>query len=383
MNTELDEVLNALRNTAERFASEKLAPKYQTRENGEHRLDRSLLKEMGQLGLIAPELPEEYGGLGVSQVATGIITEAVSYGDFNVGYVQVFGSLLAHIISRHALPELGLLWTRNITQGKAIVAIALTEPSGGSDAANISTKAVRKGDRYLLSGEKTSISGAEQVDAFVVVARTGKPEDGPRGISAFLVPATAKGVSRTKFNDFGTKIVGRGSVFFDEVEVPVENRLGQEGQAFTHVMNGLDFSRVLIALQCIGAARASIDETWKYVVQRKAFGKAISEFQGVSFPLVEAEGLIQSTRQLCYHALTLAHQGRRYTVESALAKMLGPKQAFDAIHTCLLLHGHYGYSMDLPHQQRLRDVMGLELGDGTEQIMKKIVARERTAGIKA
>jgi len=377
MKTEQEDVLDALRDTAARFASDKLSPLYQQRERGEHRIERSLLKEMGSLGLIAPELPEKFGGLGVSQVATGVITEAISYGDFNVGYAQVFGSLLGHIISRHALPELGSHWTRQITRGEAIVAIALTEPSGGSDAASISTKAVRKNDRYLISGEKTSISGAEQVDAFVVVARTGRVEDGPRGISAFLVPASSKGISRTKFDDFGSKIVGRGSVFFDEVEVPAENLLGQEGQAFTHVMSGLDFSRVLIALQCIGAARASIDETWKYIVQRKAFGKAISEFQGVSFPLVEAEGLLLSTRQLCYHALTLAHQRRMYTVESALAKMMGPKQAFDAIHACLLLHGHYGYSMDLPHQQRMRDVMGLELGDGTEQIMKKIVTRER------
>ena len=172
-------------------------------------------------------------------------------------------------------------------------------------------------------------------------------------------------------------------MFFDEVEVPAENMLGEEGQGFSHVMQGLDFSRVLIALQCIGAAQASIDETWRYITQRKAFGGTISDFQGVTFPLAEGEAQIAAVRQLSYYALSLGDEGRKHTVETAMVKMMGPKNAFDVIHTCVLLHGHYGYSVDLPHQQRLRDVMGLELGDGTEQIMKKIIARERISALRS
>jgi cyclohexanecarboxyl-CoA dehydrogenase len=369
-------LLESLRDAASRFAREKLLPRYQAREV-DAKYDRGLLREMGRLGLIAPELPEALGGLGLSHTACGLITEQIAYGDFNVSYVQVFGSLLGHVISRNANPELGKHWVSRIAAGDALVAIALTEPGGGSDVANLSTRAVRSGQHYLISGEKTSISGAVQADAFVVFARTGKKEDGHRGISAFLVPAETPGITRTQFEDVGTKIVGRGSVFFDEVRVPLENMLGEESQGFSHVMQGLDFSRVLIALQCIGAAQASIDETWQYVTQRKAFGGTISQFQGVTFPLAEGEAQIAAVRQLSYYALALGDQGKKHTVETAMVKMMGPKNAFDVIHTCVLLHGHYGYSLDLPHQQRLRDVMGLELGDGTEQIMKKIITRER------
>jgi cyclohexanecarboxyl-CoA dehydrogenase len=376
--TEDAQLLASLRDAAERFSREKLAPRYQARE-ADANYDRALLREMGQLGLIAPELPEHLGGLGLSHTACGVITEAIAYGDFNVSYVQVFGSLLGHVISRNANPELGKHWVTRITGGDALVAIALTEPGGGSDAANLCTKAVKRGKHYLISGEKTSISGAVQADAFVVFARTGSKDDGHRGISAFLVPSETKGITCTQFDDVGTKIVGRGSVFFDEVEVQHEYMLGEEGQGFSHVMQGLDFSRVLIAFQCIGAAQASIDETWRYITQRKAFGGTISQFQGVTFPLAEGEAQIAAIRQLSYHALALADQGKKHTVETAMVKMMGPKHSFDVIHTCLLLHGHYGYSVDLPHQQRIRDVMGLELGDGTEQIMKKIIARERIA----
>ncbi len=184
-------------------------------------------------------------------------------------------------------------------------------------------------------------------------------------------------MQRTRFNDVGSKIIGRGSVFFDDVRVPVENRLGEEGKGFTQVMQGFDFSRILIALQCVAAAQASIDEAWEYVKERQTFGAPLAQYQGVSFPLVEFETLIAACRQLCYHGLALRDAGQPHTAEAAMVKWMGPKTAFDAIHQCLLTFGHYGWSMDLPHQQRLRDVMGLEIGDGTAQIMKLIVARER------
>ena len=142
-------------------------------------------------------------------------------------------------------------------------------------------------------------------------------------------------------------------------------------------MQGFDYSRVLIALQCLAAAQASVDEAWAYVKERHTFGAPLAQYQGVSFPLVEAETLISATRQLSYHALELREAGKAHTAEAAMVKWLGPKTSFDAIHQCLLTFGHYGWSMDLPHQQRLRDVMGLEIGDGTAQIMKLIVARER------
>ena len=366
----------ALRDVARRFAREKLRPDYQKRES-QPGIDRSLFKEMGSLGLIGVDLPEEYGGLAASGVTAGLITEEIAYGDFNVSSMQLIGSLMGAMIHRYARPELARSWISRLVAGEAIVGLGLTEPRGGSDAANLQVKARRVGDEYVLSGEKTSITFADQADAMILFARTGRPDEGARGVSAFLVPLDQKGVQRTRFNDVGSKIIGRGSVFFDDVRVPVENRFGDEGKGFTQVMQGFDFSRILIALQCIGAAQASIDETWEYVKERHAFGAPLAQYQGVTFPVVEFETQIAACRQLCYHSLALRDAGLPHTAEAAMVKWMGPKTAFDAIHQCILSFGHYGWSMDLAHQQRLRDVMGLEIGDGTAQIMKLIIARER------
>ncbi len=376
----LDDDQTALRDVARRFARERLAPDYQKREAASQ-IDSALLKQMGGLGLIGVDLPEAYGGLGASGVTSGLIVEAIAYGDFNVSYVQLLGSLMGTIVHRNANPELARHWNTRIVAGESIMALGLTEPSVGSDAANLTLKARRDGNSYILNGEKTSISCATQADAMVLFARTGKADEGARGVSAFLVPLDLPGIRRTRFDDVGSAIVGRGSVFFDDVRIPADHRLGDEGKGFTQVMQGFDFSRILIALQCLGAAQASLDEAWAYTKEREAFGVPIAQFQGVTFPLVEFETLIAACRELCYHALALRDAGRPHTAEAAMVKWMAPKTAFDAIHQCLLTFGHYGWSKDLPHQQRLRDVMGLEIGDGTAQVMKLIVARERIGRI--
>jgi len=161
----------------------------------------------------------------------------------------------------------------------------------------------------------------------------------------------------------------------------VGSLLSGEGMGFAQVMQGFDYSRALIGLQCAAAAQASLDETWRYVKERHAFGAPIAQYQGVTFPLAEGETMIAALRQLCYHALDLRDAGTPHTTEAAMCKWLGPKTAVDVIHQCLLTHGHYGWSFDLPHQQRLRDVMGLEIGDGTAQIMKLIIAREKAGKV--
>ena len=372
----LTEDQQALRDVATRFARERLRPGYQQREN-EPGVDRALCREMGRLGLIGIDLPEAFGGMGQSGVTTGLLVEDIAYGDFNISYVQLLASLMGMIVVRNASAELAQAWVPRLVAGEAICALGLTEPRGGSDAANLSLRARRDGDHYVLDGEKASISFSDQADVAVVFARTGDPAEGARGVTAFLVPLDAKGVQRTRYADLGSKLVGRGSLFFDAVRVPADHRIGAEGKGFTQVMQGFDYSRVLIALQCIAAAQASIDETWAYVQERKTFGLPLAQYQGVTFPIVEYETQLAAARQLCYHALALRDAGRPHTAEAAMVKWFGPKTAFDAIHQCLLTFGHYGWSMDLPHQQRLRDVMGLEIGDGTAQVMKLIVARER------
>ena len=372
----LTEDQQALHDVASRFACERLRPGYQQREN-ESGIDRALCREMGALGLVGIDLPEAFGGMGQSGVTAGLIVEAIAYGDFNVSYVQLLASLMGMIVARNASAELARAWVPKLIAGEAICALGLTEPRGGSDAANLALRARRDGNVYVVDGEKASISFSDQADVAVVFARTGAASDGARGVTAFLVPLDAPGVQRTRYADLGSKLVGRGSLFFDGVRVPLGHRIGDEGKGFTQVMQGFDYSRVLIALQCIAAAQASIDETWAYVQERKTFGLPLAQYQGVTFPVVEFETQLAAARQLCYHALELRDAGRPHTAEAAMVKWYGPKTAFDAIHQCLLTFGHYGWSMDLPHQQRLRDVMGLEIGDGTAQVMKLIVARER------
>ena len=366
----------AIRDLARRFARERLAPHYQARE-ASGVLDRSLLREMGGLGLLGADLPEAFGGLGASGVTAGIIAEELAYGDFNISAVPVGVSLLGAIIMSSAAPAIAGYWVPRMISGEALLGICVTEPSGGSDAANMTLRCRRDGDAYVLNGEKTSITFADCADAFIVFARTGSPESGAAGITAMIMPANTPGVARTRFNDIGSRIIGRGSVFFEDVRIPIENRLGEENQGFTHVMRGFDYSRALIALECVGSAQASLDEAWEYTKTRTAFGAPIAQYQGVTFPLVEGETNIAAVRQLSYHALELRDAGKPHTAEAAMVKWLGPKTAFDVIHQCLLTFGHYGWSMDLPHQQRMRDVMGLEIGDGTAGIMKLIVARER------
>jgi cyclohexanecarboxyl-CoA dehydrogenase len=366
----------ALRDLARRFARERLLPDYQKREKV-GTLDRALVLEMGRLGLLGVDLAEEYGGLGTSSVTVGMVLEELGYGDFNISNVALNVSLMGAIITRNAHRELAHAWVPKMITGERIVGVCLTEPSVGSDAANLRVRCRREGDHYVLNGEKTSITFADSADAFVVFVRTGRPEDGAAGVTAVLVPSDAPGVERTRFDDVGSIIIGRGSVFFDDVKVPVTNRLGEEGKGFSQVMQGFDFSRALIALQCIGAAQASLDEAWAYTKERQAFGGPIAQFQGVTFPLVEQETQLAAVRELSYHALALRDAKLPHTAEAAMVKWLGPKTAFEAIHQSLLTFGHYGFSKDTPHQQRMRDVMGLQIGDGTAGIMKLIVARER------
>jgi cyclohexanecarboxyl-CoA dehydrogenase len=372
----LNDDQQSLQAAARRFAREQLLPSYQQRER-DGCLEPNLQQEMAALGLIGMDLPEEFGGMGLDAVTSGIVIEELAYGDFNVAALAVVQSLCGAIIARNAAEPLKQEWLPRIVRGEALIALSITEPHAGSDAGALRLKAVRDGDQYVLTGEKTSTTYADTADAFVVFARTGGDAEAARGITAFLVPRKTKGIQTTRFSDVGSRASGRGSVFFDGARIPVDHRLGGEGEGFSQVMAGFDYSRALIALQCIGAAQASIDEAWAYARDREAFGSPIARFQGVTFPLVEGETLLAAARQLAYQALALRDAGLPHTVEAAMVKALAPRTAFDVIHQCLLTFGHYGWSMDLPHQQRLRDVMGLEIGDGTAGIMKMIVARAR------
>ncbi|MDP6875920.1 MAG: acyl-CoA dehydrogenase family protein [Alphaproteobacteria bacterium] len=380
MDYSLSEQQLAFRDVAEQFARDRISPGYLAREEA-RAYPMDLLAEMGELGLIAPNLPEKYGGLGCDCQTMGVIIEQIAKGDINMSYALLIGSAVGHMIAAHSENEIAGRVLSKVIAGEELLALGLTEPRGGSDAANLMMKAEKDGNSWLLNGEKTSMSFATQAKHALIFARTSGQADGARGVSALIVPLDAPGISRTAFNDVGTAIVSRGSAIFDNVRIPVENLVGEEGKGFTQVMAGFDFSRAIIGLQCLGAARASLEETWAYSTEREAFDRPIAQFQGLTFPLSEAETFMLGARDICYRTLWLRDNGLPHTTEAAMCKWWAPKLSVDIIHQCLLSHGHGGYTKNLPHQQRLRDVMGLEIGDGTAQVMKLIIAREKAGRV--
>ena len=374
-NPYIDETLQALAEHARRYAAERVAPGFLERDTTRV-LDRSLMREMGEMGFIAPELPEAVGGQGMGTLAAGVIHEEIARADLSLSYINLLASLNGQILSQYGQPEVSGPWLRKLTRGEALVAIALTEPQGGSDAANLRLRVERKGGEYVINGERTSISAADQADAVIVFGRTGTPQSGAHGVTALLVPGDVAGLTRSRFNCHGQRAIGRGSLFFDNVRVPVSHRLGDENRGFVQVMQGFDFSRALIGLQVLAVASVALEESWAYVAQREAFGKPLASFQGVSHPLADFETQVRAARLLCLQALWLKDQGLPHGAEAAMCKWWAPKLALDAIHQCLLSFGHGGYDRG-PMEQRLRDVLGFQIGDGTAQIMKTIIARAR------
>jgi cyclohexanecarboxyl-CoA dehydrogenase len=375
VNPYLDDDLVVLSEQARRFATDRIAPGFQERDRTRV-LDRRLMKEMGEMGFIAPELPEQFGGLGMSCLATGVIHEEIARADLSISYINLLASLTGQILSHHGRPDVAHPWLARLTRGEALLAIALTEPRGGSDVANLRLQLERVGDEYVINGEKTSISAADQADAAVVFGRTGTPESGARGITALLVPMDLPGVTRSRFDCHGQRAIGRGSIFFKNVRVPVSHRLGEENAGFVQVMQGFDFSRALIGLQVLAVARIALEETWSYVAERQSFGKPLSAFQGVSHPLADLDTQVEAARLLCLQALWLKDKAAPHSAEAAMCKWWAPKLAYDVVHQCLLMFGHGGYDRGAM-EQRLRDVLGFQIGDGTAQIMKTIIARAR------
>lgn len=375
MNPYIDEDLAALSEHAGRFAAGRVAPGFLERD-ATRTLDRGLMLEMGGMGFIAPELPEDCGGQGLGCLAAGVIHEQIARADLSLSYINLLASLNGQILAQHGKPEVARPWLGRLTRGEALLAIALTEPRGGSDAAHLRLRVERADGHYVLNGEKASISAADQADAAVVFGRSGTVESGARGVTALLVPMDLPGITRNRYDCHGQRAIGRGSLFFENVRVPADHLLGREGEGFVQVMQGFDYSRALIGLQVLAVARAALDETWGHAAQREAFGKPLSAFQGVSHPLAEGDTQVEAARLLCLQTLWLKDRQLPHGAQAAMCKWWGPKLAYDVVHQCLLTFGHGGYDRGVM-EQRLRDVLGFQIGDGTAQIMKTIIARAR------
>lgn len=374
LNFEFTDEQEQFRKILRVFAKEELLPNY-TKWDREGITPRHLWKKFGELGVTGLRIPEEYGGVGADCVTTGIAAEEIGRGDFNLTYAVMLNGLIGEILSQHASDELKNEWLPQIASGEKIVGIAITEPSAGTDAGGIKSTAVRDGDEFILNGEKSGISVATCGDAFIVFAKT-DPAQGNRGISAFLVPATASGFEAKGYEDMGNIPIGRGSLYMHDLRIPVSNLIGQENKGFAQVMNGFDLSRLLIGLQCVGAAMQSIDETIEHVKIRHSFGKPLATYQAVSFPIVTHYTQLELIKWQAYRGLWLRDNGKKHSKEASSVKWLGPKYSVEAIHECLLLNGHYAYTKEMPLEQRLRDVIGLEIGDGTAQANQMVIAKD-------
>ena len=362
-----------LQETLGDFAAGELLPHY-ARWDRNREFPAAVWPKLGAMGVFGLRVPSEWGGAELSYLEAGLAIEQIARGDFNVCYGILNACFVGDIMSRFADPRLCAAWLGPMAAGDKVVSVMLTEPHCGSDAAAIRTRAVRDGDDYVINGEKSAITLLMAASAGILFAKTA-PERNAAGVTAFLLPLDSPGLTRTPYEDMGARGIVRGSLFLDNVRVPAANMIGPDNAGFTQVMQTFDYTRALIGLMCLGAAEQTLDETVRYVKERRAFGQPVSKNQGVSFPLAEARSKLEMLRWLCYRTLWLRDQGLPHTAEAAMCKAEGPVICADVIRDCLVLYGHYGYTQDFPIEQRLRDVLGQVIADGTPQIMKMIIAR--------
>ena len=356
------------------FATQELLPHY-THWDRTGQFPAEIWKKMGTMGLLGMRVPETYGGQDFDCVTAGLAIEETARGDFNVCYGILNSSFAGDLLSKHASEAVKATWLPPMVAGEKVICVCLTEPQGGSDAASIRTRAERQGDHYILNGEKSAITLLMAGHAGIVFAKT-DPAAGARGVSAFLLPFDAPGITRHPYSDMGSKGIVRGSMFLNDVKVSAENLIGPENGAFSRVMQTFEYTRGLIGLMCIGAAQVTLEETITYTKNRIAFGQPITKNQGVSFPVAEWHARLTMARWHCFRTLWLRDQGLPHNSEAAICKGFVPELCVGAIQDCMVLHGHYGWTQDLPVEQRLRDVAGQIIADGTPQIQKLIIARE-------
>ena len=356
------------------FATQELLPHY-THWDRTGQFPAEIWKKMGTMGLLGMRVPETYGGQDFDCVTAGLAIEETARGDFNVCYGILNSSFAGDLLSKHASEAVKATWLPPMVAGEKVICVCLTEPQGGSDAASIRSRAERQGDHYILNGEKSAITLLMAGHAGIVFAKT-DPAAGARGVSAFLLPFDAPGITRHPYSDMGSKGIVRGSMFLNDVKVSAENLIGPENGAFSRVMQTFEYTRGLIGLMCIGAAQVTLEETITYTKNRIAFGQPITKNQGVSFPVAEWHARLTMARWHCFRTLWLRDQGLPHNSEAAICKGFVPELCVGAIQDCMVLHGHYGWTQDLPVEQRLRDVAGQIIADGTPQIQKLIIARE-------
>ncbi|MEP9384480.1 acyl-CoA dehydrogenase family protein [Nocardioides cheoyonin] len=337
-------------------------------------------RAMGKQGLLGLGTSEERGGQGLlgdelTKTHLGIAHEELAYADFYLSQLAYTCNLTAPLLERFLPSHRADEYVPGIVNGDHVVALGLTEPGSGSDAAAMRMKATRVEGGWKLNGEKTSITFAPHATAMITFAKVVDESTGEGGITAFLVPLAQDGVTIQRFADPGWRPLGRAAVFLDDVVVPDDLVIGGVGNGFKLVMKEFDYTRSVIGLMSSGVARKALDLGISYARDRKAFGRPIGANQGVSFPIAEQATKLEAARWLCYRALSLADLGRSFTREAAMVKWWVTDVSLETIRQVVILHGHTGFAEEMPLQAMLRDVSGLEIGEGTPQIQKLVIAR--------
>jgi cyclohexanecarboxyl-CoA dehydrogenase len=363
---------NMIRSMVRDFAQKEIAPGYKDRIKAQT-IPLELRKKIADIGLLGLSIPEEYGGQPRDAVTIGIIMEELARQAEDTALL-VFFHLGQPDFIMLASDEVKEEWLPAMARGEKMVVMGFTEADAGSDLGNLKTTARKDGDYYILNGEKNRTSFLFQGAAAIVLAKTDRAS---RRITPFLVPLDLPGITTASIEDMGVESTKGGILSLEDVRIPEKYLLGgEEGKGFAETMRAFDINRVYLAIMAMAKAEVSLEETCEYTKQRVQFGKPLAKFEGISFKLAEAATYIELGRWLCYRILWMKDNGIRHSRESAMVKWWCCQTAFDIIHQCLLAHGHYGFSKDLPFEIRLRDVVGAQIGDGTVEIMKLIIARE-------
>lgn len=375
MDFALTEEQVAIHDMARAFGEDRIAPNARAWE-AEGTIPKDLWTDVGALGFGGLYVSEAAGGAGLTRLDATLVFEALARSCASVAAFLSIHNMVAKMIDAFGSDEMKARVLPDAIAMKKVLSYCLTEPGSGSDAAALRTKAVRTNEGWSLSGTKAFISGGGYSDAYVVMARTG--DDSPRGISAFLVEDGAEGLSFGGLEDkMGWKSQPTRQVQFDDCRIPAENLLGEEGKGFRYAMAGLDGGRLNIAACALGAAQWALDTTLAYVGERKAFGQTLDRFQALQFKLAETEIEMQAARSFLRHAAWALDTGQPdATKRCAMAKAFVTEVASRAADTCLQLHGGYGYLADYGIEKVVRDLRVHRILEGTNEIMRVIVARD-------
>lgn len=377
---QLTEDQTMIRDAARAFAQGELAPGAMERDRtGEPPLD--LLRQMGNLGLMGMTVPEQWGGAGADMTSYVLALMEVAAADGAVSTVMsVNNSPCCAALMRYGNDSQREQWLRPQATGEIIGAFCLTEPQAGSDASNLRTRAVRKGDRWVLNGVKQFITSGSIGGVALVFAVT-DPEKGSRGISAFLVPTDTPGYRvASKEQKLGQRCSDTCQIAFEDCEIPLENLVGEEGQGYRIALANLETGRIGIAGQSIGMARAAYEKAVAYARERTAFGKIIVEHQAVGFRLADMKTRIEVATQMLFHAADLKQRGEPCLSEASMVKLFASEMAEQVCTDAIQIHGGYGYVADYEVERIYRDVRVCQIYEGTSDVQRLVIARQIAAG---